>query len=165
VIHPVPKPKAKRRAKARGLSRKTRIRPRNPKRKGSAFPEMRDAKFRRWVWTENLCLLAGHHLPGRVSHHDRKWVLSTFGHGMIYMHVCWGGVTPAHVGKHQATGAPDFGVLVPLCKAAHQSYDEHRDVWPRATGYTEKKMALAASGYALQYVESGGVPAPQDGPR
>ncbi len=68
-------------------------------------------------------------------------------------------MTPAHVGEHQAQGAPDFGALVPLCKAGHEFYDEHRTEWSRVTGYSEKKMALAASGYALKYVEEGGKPA------
>jgi hypothetical protein len=74
-----------------------------------------------------------------------------------FAHRCWGGMTPAHVGKHQATGAADFGCIVPLCAAAHLFYDLHRKAWAKITGWTEKKMASAASGYALRYVERGGV--------
>lgn len=80
-----------------------------------------------------------------------------------FVHYCWGANTPAHVGKHQAKGAPDFGALVPLCKEAHRRYDERRWEWKRATGFTEKQMASEASGYALFYVERGGTaPPPRD---
>lgn len=73
-----------------------------------------------------------------------------------YIHRCWGDMTPAHVGKHRAQGAADFACVVPLCQAAHQYYDEHRDEWERVTRLTEAQMAHAAAGYALKYVEQGG---------
>lgn len=125
---------------------------RNAKRKGSSFPKRRDPVYRRWVWTENPCMLLDATIRVPFSTHDLA--LPAWG----YVHRCWGANTPAHVGDHQAQGAPDFGVLVPLCQAAHDYYDHHRDEWERVTRYSEKKMALAASGYALKYVEQGGVP-------
>lgn len=74
-----------------------------------------------------------------------------------FRHVCWGPIDPAHVGDHQATGAPDVGVCVPLCRAAHAFYDEHREEWPQVTALSEKRMANEAGGYALAFVERGGV--------
>jgi hypothetical protein len=116
------------------------------------FWKRKDKKYRRWVWTENDCMLRGSLLRGRVSLHD---VVTPMGG---FLHVCWGVITPAHVGQHQARGAPDFGVLVPLCQAAHQFYDEHRAEWAKVTGCSERKMASEAGGYGLKYVEHGGSP-------
>jgi hypothetical protein len=151
MIYPAPKPKPKRgrRGAPTGL-RRTRMKSRG--KKGSAFPKQRDREYRRWVWTENPCMLRGATIRVRFSEHDE--MLPIWG----YVHRCWGAITPAHVGPHQARGAPDFGVLVPLCKAAHQRYDEHRDEWPRVTRYDEKAMASAASCYALRWVDRGGAP-------
>jgi len=97
-------------------------------------------------------MLRGHVIGCSLSPHDVSQGLAWRG----FKHVCWGANTPAHVGKHQATGAPDFGRCVPLCQAAHQFYDEHRHAWSRFTGYTEVRMESAAAGYALKYVERGG---------
>jgi hypothetical protein len=161
-MHPVPKPKARVSQPQKGLQRRVRIKCRNAKRKGSSFPKQRDPVYRRWIWTENPCMLAERLLRGPVSLlHDAPYEHMNHNAARVYRgwwHNCWGGNTPAHVGKHQAKGAPDFGVLVPLCRVAHQFYDEHRKEWAKATGFTEKKMASAASGYALKYVELGGVP-------
>jgi hypothetical protein len=161
MIFPCPKPKS-RKKKVSGWApkRRTRLKPRNAKRKGSAFPKVRDKTFCVWLVTENPCLLEG----GAPVEHSLP-VATSIPYAIVYRdgdfrlaHRCWGAITPAHVGKHRAQGAPDFGHVIPLCKAAHQFYDEHRSEWPRVTGYSEKKMALAASGYALKYVEQGGVP-------
>ena len=73
-----------------------------------------------------------------------------------FTHRCWGANTPAHVGKHQATGARDFGVLVPLCQAAHQFYDEHRRSWFGVTGWTADAMEGVAEDYAREYEALGG---------
>jgi hypothetical protein len=127
------------------------------KRRGkSSFPKQRDPVYRRWVWTENPCMLRGRRIKTRLSVHDmlEQWQYDP----LEWFHCCWGPIDPAHVGEKQSQGAPDFGVLVPLCRAAHTFYDEHRDQWARVTGYSERKMALAASGYAQKYVEGGGVP-------
>ncbi len=149
MIHPVPKPRRRASRAPKGLTR-SRMKPYNAKRKGSAFPKQRDAKYRRWIRTENECLVRGCSIRVQFSDHDRPFPV--YG----YEHRCWGSMTPAHVGKHQAKGAPDFGAIVPLCKAAHQFYDERREDWERVTRYSEKDMASAASGYALKYVERGG---------
>lgn len=148
ILRPVPKPPRTKRPRKR-------MKPRNAKRQGSAFPKVRDKKYRDWVRLENPCMLRGATIRVPFSTHD--FPLPAWG----YIHECWGDMTPAHVGDHQARGAPDFGVIVPLCQAAHQYYDEHRDEWERVTRYSEKQMALAASGYALRYVEQGGVPVSQ----
>ena len=154
-----PCPKPKRRVKRLHQTRMKRSRLKcgaGSKRRGkSSFPKQRDAKYRRWIWTENPCMLRGCVIGCSFSSHDVSQGLAWRG----FKHVCWGANTPAHVGKHQATGAPDFGRCVPLCQAAHQFYDEHRHAWSRFTGYTEVRMESAAAGYALRYVERGGVPA------
>jgi len=103
-----------------------------------------------------------------MSIHDRlirgdAW---TYGTSRVWQHICWGEPTPAHVGEHQARGAPDFGVLVPLCKAAHRFYDELRSQWQGVTGYSESQMASAAAEYAADYVEQGGAaPSPDPNPK
>ncbi len=51
TIYPVPKPGVA--EKVRPLRQKKRMKSRNAKRNGSAFPKMRDRKYRRWIWTEN----------------------------------------------------------------------------------------------------------------
>jgi hypothetical protein len=151
ILRPVPKPKKVVRGK-RGAPTgrpRTRLKRVNRKRQGSSFPKQRDREYRRWVWTENPCLLRGATIRLPFSTHDVP--LPAWG----YIHACWGDMTPAHVGKHQAQGAPDFGAIVPLCEAAHRFYDTRRWDWERVTRYSEKGMALAASGYAQGYVERG----------
>lgn len=144
----VPKPK-KRVKRSRTPLRKTRMRTRNAKRKGSAFPKVRDADFTRWLTTTNPCLLAQRMTRKAITRLD--WIPW----GGWYVHVCWGPIDPAHVGKHRSKGAPDVGATVPLCRAAHSFYDEHRNQWPHVTQFNEKLMARAASGYALKYIELG----------
>lgn len=73
-----------------------------------------------------------------------------------WIHGCWGPIDPAHVGEKQSQGAYDVGRIVPLCRASHAFYDEHRSEWRRATGYTEASMENLAAGYALKFVERGG---------
>ena len=62
-----------------------------------------------------------------------------------------------HVGEHQATGAYDLGRILPACWSAHFFYDHHRDEWEYATELTEAWMENEAGGYALKYVERGGL--------
>lgn len=103
-------------------------------------------------------MLAGRGIEGPLSTHDNGFPRQSYPPWRNWEHRCWGPIDPAHVGKHRAQGAPDFGVTVPLCRAAHQFYDEHRDRWPKLTGYGQRKMASAAAGFALKYVERGGIP-------
>lgn len=145
-----PCPKPPKRVKTR-----TRMKACNRKRKGSSFPRQRDAKYRRWIRTENDCLLWRKPITARVGLYDKYPVYAP----AVLEHRCWGPIDPAHVGDSQARGAPDFGVIVPLCRAAHDFYDQHRSRWAKVTGYTEATMASEASGYGLRYVERGGVPA------
>ena len=165
MIYPVPKPKPKVRGKRgaptgrpRTRLKRTRMKQVNRKRGGSAFPKQRDAKYRKWIRTENLCMIAGRIVLERLGLHDKSVRVDnwTYAQTIAWRHVCWGDITPAHVGEHQARGAPDFGVIVPLCEAAHDFYDHHRSKWQGVTGWTEPSMASAASGYALKYVERGG---------
>lgn len=145
MIYPCPKP-------PKVVKAKKRMKRYNSKRKGSAFPKVRNKAYRDWVRLENACLLSDRGgTPGRVSLYDYE-----LANRSGFIHNCWGHVTPAHVGKHQARGAPDFGCIVPLCEIAHQFYDEHRSEWKRATGLSEREMASRASGYALKYAERGG---------
>ena len=160
----VPKPRKRVRVSRKTLKRRTRMEAVNRKRGGSSFPKQRDKKYRRWIRTENACLLRGDALfpcvtRRQVTPFDKTWWPGKGGVPQ-WRHICFGPVDPAHVGKHQAQGAPDVGAIVPLCRAAHSFYDEHRSDWRYVTGYSEKQMASAASGYALKYVESGGVLAP-----
>jgi hypothetical protein len=162
---PAPKPKSRKKSKARGLSRKTRIRPRNPKRKGSAFPKQRNAAFRRWLCSLG-CEFLGATIGVSVSPNDAALGLAWRG----FQHRCWGSVDPAHVGKHQATGAPDVGACLPLCRAMHQFYDEHRLSFYRITGRSPEWLAMEAARWGqhweTHYAEElgfGGVPAPQEG--
>jgi len=93
----------------------------NRKRGGSAFPKQRDAKFCAWVVTTTPCVGRGLLFPRRVSLNDRgDWLTGKF------WHICWGELTPMHVGKHRATGAPDVGHVVSGCEALHTYYDRHR---------------------------------------
>lgn len=73
--------------------RKTRVKPRNAKRKGSRFPKQRDKAYTDWIRTLP-CTVAGK--------------------------ACWGPIDPAHVNKTRAQGAPDRGEVVPLCRFHHQ---------------------------------------------
>jgi hypothetical protein len=148
-LHAVPKP-AVREERGRQPLKRTRMKSRNQKRKGSAFPKVRDREYTRWLVTENDCLLRHRTTRKRMSPID---VWTPYG----TIHHCWGPIDPAHVGKHRSKGAPDLGATVPLCRAAHSFYDEHRNQWPHVTQLSEKQMASAASGYALKYAESGGL--------
>ena len=155
---PWPKP-PKRAPKARkGLTR-TRFRngAASQKRGRASFPKVKNRAFRRWI-ASLPCLLAGRVIRRRFSEYDRLIAGGLTGGlaGGLFEHRCWGDMTPAHVGEHQARGAPDVGRCVPLCKIAHQEYDEHRSRWYQVTGFTEKRMANEAGGYALRYAETGG---------
>jgi hypothetical protein len=110
----------------------------------SRFPKRRDPKYRRWVWMDNYCLLRGRVLQQRFSPIDVRTPDGVYHH-------CWGPIDPAHVGKHQARGAGDVGVLLPLCRAAHRFYDERRSAWEAATGFSEQRMADAALGLYAKY--------------
>jgi len=131
---------------------RTRLKRRNAKRKGSAFPTARQREYCRWLVTEHECLLADRITWFKMSAYDVQLERG-------FVHRCWGPTDPAHVGEHRSQGAPDFGRVVPLCRAAHQFYDEHRSEWRAVTRLSEAKMASAASGYALRYVKQGRVAA------
>lgn len=103
---------------------------------GSLFPQQRDDAYRRAV-RGCPCLLRGRMLTRPFSSHDRDL-------GRGFWHYCWGPVDPAHIGPHQAVGAPDRGHVLPLCRAAHQFYDEHRMSFYRATGYSDHQLRLLA---------------------
>lgn len=124
---------------------------------GALFPKVKDAAFRRWLRTTHDCLIADAVMGRAVSPNDRALGLAVFG----FVHSCWGAMTPAHVGKHQAQGAPDVGACVPLCQAAHRYYDEHRQSWAKVTGYTEERMQAAADEYADAWHELVGGAAPE----
>jgi len=115
----VPKPKTRKRA-PKGLKR-SRMRQRNPKRKGSAFPAMRDPAFCAWVVTAHRCVGRGLVFPRRVSLNDSPDVLLG-----RFVHRCWGEITAAHVGLHRAQGVGDRGRVVPMCEALHSYYDNRR---------------------------------------
>lgn len=150
TLHPAPKPERQPKRPPKPLTR-TRFRngAASQKRGRASFPKVKNPKYRAWIRTRP-CLLGSRWLRQRVSLFDRaqgnEW----------FTHSCWGPIDPAHVGAHQARGAPDVGHIVPLCRAAHQFYDEKRSSWARVTGFTEAKMASEAGGYALKFLETGG---------
>src|SRR5205085_7011060 len=118
---------------------------------GAQFPTRRNRAYRAAVRAEPCLLMA--RLTGRqLCPYDRP----APGFPGWWIHVCWGPIDPAHVGDHQATGAPDLGALVPLCRGAHRFYDEQRSVWHDVTGISEAEMASVASGLALKWAETGG---------
>ena len=156
TIYPVPKPKRVERAPKkmqRGKPMKrVRMRCVNKKRKGSAFPKVRDREYRAFV-RFMPCLLEGKATKGRITLDDIP--CTARGLEGWYWHRCWGPVDPAHVGKHQATGAPDRGACVPFCRAAHQRYDEHRALFLRVTTFSQRQLESIAGGLALRYQEQG----------
>jgi len=141
---PVPKPEKKVKPK-KGLKR-------TPMKKGkpgaSRFPKMRNPAYRAFIRAHD-CAIMGRIVGARMSMRDLRC-------SGLFQHRCWGPTDPAHVGQHRANGAPDVGAIVPLCRAAHSFYDEHRAAWGKATGLSESKMANLAAGLALKYHEQGG---------
>ena len=117
----------------------------NKKRGGHSFPKGVDEPYRRWI-RQQACILSGNVVLGMISPDDQH-----IGFSLAFHHVCWGPVDPAHVGQHQATGAPDMGRLLPLCRAAHQFYDEHRLSFYRVTGIPPQTLAWEAARFAAEY--------------
>lgn len=157
MIYPAPKP-PKRKPKPRRPMKRTRMKAcgaRTKKSGGALFPNRKDPAFRRWLRTENDCLLSGRRLAKRLALFDIQRLGGT-DNAIGFDHVCWGPIDPAHVGDKQSRGAPDLGHCVPLCRAAHDFYDQHRSAWKSVTGLSEKRMANEAGGFALKYVERGG---------
>jgi hypothetical protein len=110
MIFPCPKPqrqpkqlpKPRRRPKRqppglrRGrLSSRTRVKARNARRKGSAFPHRRDVQYRAFIRGLD-CLLAGRRTTVQISPFDRHWW------GGEWLHVCFGRIECAHVNETQA---------------------------------------------------------------
>lgn len=44
-----------------------------------------------------------------------------------------------------------------MCRATHQFYDEHRDEWEQVTELSERRLENEAGGFALKFVERGGL--------
>lgn len=128
------------------LSRATRLKARPG---GSRFPKRRHPEYRRWIRAQP-CILTQWLTAQRLTAND-------LGAGPgFWRHLCWGPIDPAHVGEKQSRGAYDLGRVVPLDRAAHRFYDEHRREWEAVTGLTEALMENLAGGYALKWVERGG---------
>jgi hypothetical protein len=73
-----------------------------------------------------------------------------------FRHVCWGAIDPAHVNETVARGAYDLGEIVPLCRAAHRQLDVHLGPALFAQA-TELNLTWYAGGYAVKFVEQGGL--------
>jgi len=138
--------------RSRPLKNRTPMKQRNAKRKGSAFPKVRDSAHCVWVVDYTDCVGAGRLFTRPVSLND----IGQYGGDCV--HICWGAHDPAHVGKHRSKGAPDLGHVVNMCRALHDFYDQHRNAFAKVTGITERELELIAAGNALKYVESRGVP-------
>jgi len=150
MIYPVPKPvrmpKAPKGFRANG--------PRTKKSGGAMFPKAKNRRYRAFI-RSLACELEGKLTVGRMSEHDVR-VPDQAGYRQgLFLHRCWGAVTPAHVGEHQAQGAADVACCVPLCQPAHQVYDEHRGKFHRMTGISAKRMQHRAEGYAVRFYERG----------
>jgi hypothetical protein len=149
MLHPCPKPVFKKRPPT-GLRRGAPLRAVS---QGSAFPKRRHREYCAFV-RAHTCLVRGRPLARPISPNDYCPGLAWRG----VTHVCWGPIEAAHVGEHQATGAPDLGACIPLCRAAHRYYDEHRVSFYRITGRSPADLEHAAAGLALRFVERGGTP-------
>lgn len=121
---------------------------------GAQFPARRNPAYRRFVRGEP-CLLMTRLTATQMCPYDRS--AGPLFRGW-WIHVCWGPIDPAHVGDHQARGAPDIGAIAPLCRGAHRFYDERRSAWAEVTGISDAEMASVASGLALKWAETGGTP-------
>lgn len=99
---------------------------------------------------ETDCILAGRYTHKRITPNDR-WTRAG------YRHICWHVCDPAHIGEHQAQGAPDVGVILKMCRPTHDFYDQHRAEWEAVTEIPESTLASEAAGVALRFVERGGV--------
>jgi len=133
--------------------RRTRVKRYNANRGGSMFPHVRDAGYRKWVWTENDCLLAGTRTRVRITISDKAAKVDLF---TFYEHRCWGPIDPAHVNENAAQGTPDVGELIPLCRAAHNYFDNRREEFFAATDTNQAQLIYHAAGLPQKYVEQGG---------
>lgn len=105
MIYPAPKPSGGKRA-PKELKR-TRMKARNAKRKGSSFPKRRNYKFQAWVRENAPCILV----------RARRWC------GVEPLdprHVCNSPVRCCHV-VNQARGGYDLGNIYGGCDAAHEA--------------------------------------------
>jgi hypothetical protein len=114
---------------------------------GALFPKVRNREYRAYIRGMD-CLLTNRSTQDEMTCYD---VTTARG----FVHVCWGPIDPAHVGDHQAQGAPDVGCVIPLCRAAHRYYDEHRQSFYRVTGISERQLVSIAAGLALKWAERG----------
>lgn len=119
--------------------------------KGSAFPKRRHPAYRRFIRAQ-ACILDGRYTKVRLTLYD-QWTRRGF------WHVCWGPIDPSHVMDHQARGAYDVGECVPMCRATHEFYGKHEydGEWELVTEISQKRLENEAGGYALKFVERGGV--------
>jgi hypothetical protein len=105
---------------------------------GSAFPKRRNPAYRQWVQDRHPCILWGQVIGAQFSVYDMADSWDSIRHN------CWGPVDPAHVWKHQATGANDVGCILPMCRASHQAYDERRAWWHQVTGISAEQLEVLA---------------------
>jgi len=151
VTKPCPKPpppKKLRGGKCGASTGRPRLKNRNAKRKGSAFPKVRDPEFCRWVVTLP-CVGRGLLFIHRVSMHDTDF----YG---LWRHRCWGENTPAHIGKHRAQGVGDRGRVVSMCQALHDHYDTQRGKCLESL--SAHTLTAIARDLQQRWVERGGAP-------
>lgn len=158
---PVPYPKPSKVVRERRPMKRTQgLKNRKPMRrvgkKGAAFPKVKNREFRTWLRTEHDCEIRGRFLLAPLSFMDVPAARGPWDPKVKFLHRCWLPIDPAHVGLKQSQGAPDVGHCVPLCRAAHRFYDNHRADWEAATGLSEAEMERRAGGYGLKWVERGG---------
>lgn len=103
---PAPKPVKLEPKARRRLRPRTRIKTRNAKRKGSAFPKRRDYDYMKWVAEESPCLL------------KYRWRTDA-----DEAHLCLGPVQVCHI-KTRGAGGDDRRNVVSMCAGAHD--EQHR---------------------------------------
>lgn len=110
TLYPVPKPSGGKHPhglKTRKPMKRTRMKQRNAKRKGSSFPKRRDYKFQAFVRENGRCILT----------RARRWC------GVEPLdprHVCNSPVRCCHI-VNQARGGFDLGNIYGGCDAAHEA--------------------------------------------
>ena len=143
MIYPVPKPKSRVRVSRKTLKRRTRMKPRNAKRKGHAFPKNVDLAYRAFIRGEP-CILAGR--MGKIFGPASWWFTP--------LHVCTSRTRGCHV-IPRGRGGKDIGNMYPGCDSAHDEQGV-RGI-PAFEKRWDVNLENIAAGLGLRYQETGGM--------
>jgi len=106
----------------------------------------KNVAFRRWLVTLG-CDLMGATIGRALTANDVPLGLAWRG----FEHRCWGPIDPAHIGEHQSRGASDVGYCLPMCRAMHEYYDEHRSSFYQITGRSPKQLMREAARWGVYW--------------